>query len=285
MLQNFIYSDWINPPEEMDFQIGYDDLLSDIKTSLDYCISREDRVKKSFLDYGKNLYLRTHVIVNNVLDYKICIEFGLPLHPKIYSDLSKEKKNPAKYSQEMKEEAHDIFLESIDLARKIYQLHPQSVNQLGDFNKKVPPALLNFHHVNRKDKYTWRASNPKYINELAETISKEIEPDLVIGSAHGAIRPGILLANLLDCDLYFLRNSRFKRNDRSVVYSENDLDYLKQFQEKTVILLDEDVAKGTTLRNFVGEVGPMFRHCYSSSIIRHYLSSFWPDFVGWIFFD
>ena len=132
----------------------------------------------------------------------------------------------------------------------------------------------------------WRASRPASLIRLAREIAAQPEPvSLVIGAAHGCIRPGLLLAHLLDADLYFVRYSLFKREDKAPIVSPGDTQVFEQYQSGRVLLFDEDVAKGTTLGNFVREMKTRFPRCWSASTIAHYLSPFQPDFVAEVLWD
>ena len=84
----------------------------------------------------------------------------------------------------------------------------------------------------------------------------------------------------LDAELYFVRCSRFKRKDKVPIISAQDESYLRGFAEKIVLVFDEDVARGETLRSLVERLRPHFRRTLSASVIKHYLAPFSPDFVG-----
>ncbi|HLD72254.1 MAG TPA: phosphoribosyltransferase [Candidatus Nanoarchaeia archaeon] len=293
MIKKLVSFSWDDPPLEMEFRQGYFDLLREIGSSLEECLRfrqevslgeiSEDRtiISQTVSSAANSLYLKTQAIINVALNYKICLEQGLPLHPTVYFDVNLDRLNLTTYSATEKEEAQNIFLKSISLARQIYSLTPNSLIELDAHITTLPTILLDFVYTHKKDKYTWNASDPELIRALAEKIRNgEQVPKLVVGAAHGSIQPGIVLAELLDAELYFVRCSRFKRKDKVPIISAQDESYLRGFAEKIVLVFDEDVARGETLRSLVERLRPHFRRTLSASVIKHYLAPFSPDFVG-----
>jgi hypoxanthine phosphoribosyltransferase len=110
-------------------------------------------------------------------------------------------------------------------------------------------------------------------------------PDLVIGAAHGSIRPAILLSALLGSELFFVRYSMFKRSDGEPILTPADVQHLSRFRKKHVVLFDEDVAKGQTLRSFSERLGGLFAETRTAAVLRHYLAPYKPDFLGDVFYD
>ena len=91
---------------------------------------------------------------------------------------------------------------------------------------------------------------------------------------------GLILANMLNAPLYFIRFSMFKRNDTAPIIAPSDLAFLEPFRAGPALLFDEDVAKGTTLTKFSATLQPFFQESYTASVLRHALSPCKPDFVG-----
>lgn len=291
MIERYLYADWEKPPEEMSFVKRFDDLISELRKSLDLVLLELEEKdtsitshSPSFYENIKNIYLLAPALPNVILNYKICIDFGLPVDPVRYVDFDRKDKNPHRYTPQEKNQAGQLFNEALFAAKLAYALSPNCSNTLSRFCTNLPGIIKESEFTNKKDKYTWQASNPHYVKTLAERIKESIgQPDLIIGAAHGSICPGILLSNFLDCELYFIRYSLFKRNDTQPIISEQDRAFLSQYER--VILFDEDVAKGKTLKEFTAQLSPFFEKAYSASVIRHYLSPFCPDFVGEVFYD
>ncbi len=293
MLEELVRFDFDEPPSELEFEQGFGELLEEIIESARFSanynkniasLSEADRTKRLF--HANRLFLKAPTLVNVALNYKICIESGLPLHPTIYFNVLNEKKDLFQYNPEQKAEAINLYLHAISTSQNIFRLDNHCIDELGAYRKYLPSFLQSFVYTNDRDKYTWRASDPLKVKSLAQEITAaEVKVDLVLGAAHGSICSAIQLSNLLTCDLYFLRHSRFKRKDPYPIISERDNHFMKKYRDKTVLLLDEDVAKGDTLRGFVKCLDGMFAKTYSAAVIRHYLSSFKPDFVGNIWYD
>ncbi len=291
MIEKYLYANWEEPPEEIGFIRRFDNLISELRKSLDLVLLELEEKNEGAADYPpsfyediKKIYLLAPALPNVILNYKICIDFGLPIDPVRYVDFNRKDKNPNRHTQWEKEQAGQLFKDALSTAKLAYALSPNCSNALSRFCTNLPEIIKESEFTNKKDKYTWQASNPHYVKTLAERIKKSIgQPGLIIGAAHGSICPGILLSNFLDCELYFIRYSLFKRNDTQPIISEQDRVFL--FQYEKVILFDEDVAKGKTLKEFTAQLSPLFKKAYSASVIRHYLSPFCPDFVGEVFYD
>ena len=277
----------------MSFIKQFNDLISELRKSLDLVLLELEEKNKNPADYPlsfykdiKNIYLLAPALPNVILNYKICIDFGLPIDPVRYVDFNRKDKNHNRYTQREKRLAEQLFKESLFVAKSAYALSPNCLNALSRFCTQLPEIIKESEFTNKKDRYTWQASNPHYIKTLAERIEESIgQPDLIVGAAHGSICPGILLSNFLDCELYFIRYSLFKRNDTQPILSEQDKVFLAKYQQGKVIIFDEDVAKGKTLKEFTTQLAPLFEKAHSASVIRHYLSPFCPDFVGEVFYD
>jgi hypothetical protein len=72
----------------------------------------------------------------------------------------------------------------------------------------------------------------------------------------------------------------FKRKDEAPILSVSDEVHLSSWSDKSVLLFDEDVAKGTTLELFTRRLAPLFAEVRSACSIHHAGSSFAPDFVA-----
>ena len=77
----------------------------------------------------------------------------------------------------------------------------------------------------------------------------------------------------------------FKRDDSAPIISEHDKAFFELYKDKNVLLFDEDVAKGKTLKIFSEALKVYFNNCYTGCALRHYLSPFCPNFVGKEFYD
>ena len=293
MLEELVRFDFDEPPPELEFEQEFGELLEEVMESARFSLennqnitslNEEDKIK--LFNHANRLFIKTPPLINVALNYKICIEFGLPLHPTTYFDVLNEKKDSFQYNSEQRAEAINIYFHAISTSRNIFRLDNNCIDELDAYRKCLPLFLQSFVYTNKRDRYTWRASDSIQVKSIASEITAaEVKVDLVLGAAHGCICPAIQLSNALNCDLYFLRHSRFKRKDQHPVISESDKDFINKYQHKTVLLLDEDVAKGDTLRSFVESLSGMFAKTYSAAVIRHYLAPFQPDFVGSVWYD
>ena len=287
MLHRLIYADWDNPPEAMAFEAPYQEVMDRIRAVLPSVLEGRDAALASpatapapFWDQCLLLYLLTPALVNVALNYKICVEQGLPLHPTYYFEVSEKGRFQAHYPAAMVRQAFEAFCGSIAAARAIFALDGDAQGVLARFTQALPEDILGFEYVNAKDKYTWRASNPRWIKSLADSVLASFRPALVVGAAHGSIMSGLIFAELVDAPLYFVRFSMFKRNDLDPILAESDLAHLEAYRRGPALLFDEDVAKGTTLTRFEEVMRPLFDEYHTGSVLRHALSPCRPEFIG-----
>ncbi|MDP2875510.1 MAG: phosphoribosyltransferase [Holophaga sp.] len=292
MLHRLLYANWEDPPESMGFEVSYREAIYRIAMLLETIIPGKDAamaapatMPPSFWKDCLELYLLAPALVNVALNYKICVEQGLPLHATHYFEVTDKTRLQVQYPPEQLQRAQDFFLESIAIARAAFALDPELAPKLPAFEASLPAGVSDFIFTSTQDKYTWRASDPKKIAALAESVNKVFRPVAIVGAAHGSIMSGLLLANLLNVPLYYIRFSMFKRKDTAPIISQSDLGYLATYREGPVLLFDEDVAKGTTLTHFTNFLAPFFQKSYSAGVLRHGHASFRPDFTGHVWYD
>jgi len=292
MLERLIYADWETPPEVMAFEAPLGELMARMGVLLPGVLAGREAAladpasaPPAYWDDCLSLYLLTPALVNVALNYKICVEQGLPLHPSHYFEVSRRTRFKKQYPPELTAGANARFLDAIATARAIYALDPASKEILERFRAQLPPALLGFIYASMKDKYTWRASDPGKIKSLADQVHRSMEPAIIVGAAHGSIMSGLVFANLLGAPLYFIRFSMFKRHDTAPIIAQSDLALLRPYAAGPALLFDEDVAKGTTLTGFEAALRPLFQTASTASVLRHALSPCWPDFTGRVWND
>jgi hypothetical protein len=277
--------DWEEPPEEMAIEATYSGILEEARSLVAAlreggCRPPELRDHAALRDAALHLYVRAPAIVNVALNYKICAEHGLPLHPTVYYELAEAKRYDIGHPLATIEAANRLYRSSIELGRAAYRLDPLFEAQAAAFAASLPAEIGPFVYTGGRDNYSWRGAEPAKLRALAAKVKASYAPELIVAAAHGAIMPGLLLAEYLGLPLYFVRFSMFKRKDESPIVSLSDEVWLSSWKEKAVLLFDEDVAKGTTLELFTKRLKPLFAQVKSSCAIRHSGSSFAPDFVA-----
>lgn len=292
VLHRAIYAHWDEPPEVMAFELTLSEALADLTTRLERILPNLDRAladppgaPSTFWDDCLAIYLRAPALVNIALNYKICMEQGLPLHPTHYFEVREKDRHQVNHPPVEVERAQTLFLDAIATARSVVALAPGAPYALHRLRTIVPDALRTFVYTSTQDRYTWRASEPRKIQSLAEAIRSRVHPIALVGAAHGSIMAGLLLANLLGAPLYFIRFSLFKRKDPAPVIAPSDLTHLATFRRGPVILFDEDVAKGTTLKQFAHNLKPFFDEAYTAGVLRHRHADIHLDFVGEVWSD
>jgi hypothetical protein len=276
--------DWEDSPETMAFEAAYGAIL-------DETVALRDKVAdgkappEARAAAAARLYIRAPALVNVALNYKICAEHGLPLHPTVYYELAEAKRYDIGYPLAQIELANRIYRSSIELARAAYRLDEGYQAKAEAFEASLPEELLRFVYTGGRDTYSWRGAEPAKLRSLAAKIKQSYEPSLILAAAHGAIMPALLLAEYLGQSLYFIRFSMFKRKDEAPIVSLADEVWLSSWRKKDVLLYDEDVAKGTTLDLFTKRLSPLFAQVKSACSIRHAGSTFSPDFVARYWWD
>lgn len=274
---------WDEAPEAMDLEEDYRSIIGFLSSALPELALPAEAERRRNLALG--ILFRAPALVNVILNYKICAEHGLPLHPTVYYELAEARRYRLPYPIEELERANRLYRESIDLARAAVSREPGLPARLAAFSAELPPEILSFVYTSARDKYTWRATEPRVLKRLAEAVAKGASPDLIVAAAHGSIMPALLFAELLGKPLYFVRFSMFKRHDEAPILSIADEAWLAQWSQGEVLIFDEDVAKGETLSRFASRLGPLFRTARTAAAIRHAGASIRPDFVGKTWFE
>jgi hypothetical protein len=284
MLHRLVYADWEEPPEAMAFELSYRAALAgighrlwEVHRGMDAALAAPAAAPAEIWDAALDLFLMTPALVNVALNYKVCVEQGLPLHPTHYFELGERQ---VAYPESMLAGAQAFFVEAVDTALAVFKLDQSASARIASLAADIPDAVGDFVYTSTCDKYTWRASEPAKIAALAADVSAVVSPVLLVGAAHGAITSALVLASLLGTRLYFIRLSMFKRRDVEPVIGASDLQFLAEYKRGPVLLFDEDVAKGTTLELFTRRLKPLFDESYSAGVLRHGGAAFSPDFVG-----
>jgi hypothetical protein len=281
--------DWDEPPEAMAFEAPYGAILEEA-ARLVSALSNRPPSAPGMADAESRaaalrLYVLAPALVNVILNYKICVEHALPLHPTVYYELTEAKRYKIDRPIDELERANRLYLSSIELARSAYRLDPDFARRASELRSRLPEEISRFVYTGGRDRYSWRGAEPAKLSALAAKVRAAYSPRLLLAAAHGAIMPGLLLAEYLGLPLYFVRLSMFKRKDELPIVSVFDEVWLSSFRESQVLLFDEDVAKGTTLELFSARLSPFFAEARSACSIRHAGSSFAPDFVARFWWD
>jgi len=285
MIDDFLFCDWDEAPEAMDFEQPYGEVIGRSAELVARLVHGNTQDPLSWTA-AMELFVLAPAIINVALNYSVCMQFGLPLHPTEYFEIDPKAPPPVDYGQEREDAAFTLLGEAIALARAAYRLDPGFSSLAAAYRIALPHGLNGFVYTSKRDKYTWRAAEPAKIRALAVSVLKVGKPRLALGAAHGSIMAGIFLAELLDCDLWFLRFSMFKRNDREPVVSRRDEARIRSYGDGSDILVfDEDSASGTTLALLSERVRRMAPKARTGAVIRHQSSSFRPDHVGKAWWD
>jgi len=292
MLHRLAYADWEDPPEAMAFEVTYLEALAKVRRRFRYVLQgaehalvRPAELPPEYWQQAMELFLYTPALVNVALNYKVCVEQGLPLHPTHYFEVNDRNRHRIDHGPALRELAQRFFLDAIAASVAVFRLDPAAVARLERLATGVPPEVGGYVYTSTRDRYTWRASEPAKVIALARDIQAAVQPALLLGAAHGAILAGLTLASLIDAPLYFVRLSLFKRKDTEPVMGPSDFAWLEPYRTQPVVLFDEDVAKGTTLTLFTDRLAPLFDTSWSAGVLRHGHADFRPDFVGKVWYD
>lgn len=272
----------------MAFEAPYGSIIDEVAAlvgELDDATSLGSGSAKLVAAKALRLYVLVPAMVNVMLNYKICVEHGLPLHPTVYFELAEARRYKMDHPIADLDLANRLFLSSIELARAAYRLDTGFGDKEAAFAARLPQEITRFVYTGGRDKYSWRGAEPAKLAALAAKVRASYAPRLIVAAAHGAIMPALLLAEYLELPLYFVRFSMFKRKDESPILSVSDEVWFSSWSAERVLLFDEDVAKGTTLELFRGRLAPFFGEAKSACSIRHAGSSFVPDFAARTWWD
>jgi len=281
--------DWEEAPPEMEVEASYGELLDESASLVAEIAALGGGApglpavgpgRGSVAAAALRLYLRVPALVNVALNYKICAEHGLPLHPTVYYELAEARRYDIQHPIGRIDRANRIYLASIELARSAYRLDEDYPERAAAFKADLPEELPRFVYTGIRDKYSWRGGEPAVLAKVARKVGADYSPDILVAAAHGAIMPALLLAEYLSVPLYYIRFSMFKRKDEAPILSLSDEVWMSSWREGKALLFDEDVAGGTTLQLFTARLRPLFAEARSACSIRHAGSSFRPDYVG-----
>ena len=276
---------WDDPPPAMAFEAAFGVVLDEIASLIATIREEGSGPTATASAAAVKLYVRAPAVVNVILNYKICVEHDLPLHPTVYYELAEARRYRIERPIIELERANRLFRESIELSRAAYRLDPAWEGVAADFRARLPAELAGFVYTGAVDKYTWRASEPARIAALADRVRKGFAPEILVSAAHGSIMPSLLLAEYLGIPLYFLRFSMFKRKDEAPIISLADEAWLSSWRQGKALIFDEDVAKGTTLSLFAQRLEGFFAESRTACVIRHAGSTIKPDFAARIWWD
>lgn len=290
MIDSFLGAeDWDEASPDMDIEEGYGSILAVLADLVPRLAAARPEAKGQehgeLAAMARRVLVRAPALVNVLLNYKICAEHGLPFHPTVYYELSEAKRYRMPHPIETIEAANRLFRDSIDLARAAYRLDADFADKAGSLKEVLPAELSDFIYTGARDKYTWRGCNPVLIRRLASGILRKGKPELLVAAAHGSIMPGLLLAEVLETSLYFVRFSMFKRQDETPIVSIADEAWLASHSAGRVILFDEDVAGGRTLTMFGERLRAIFPEAETACVIRHAGASIKPDYIGRTWYD
>jgi hypothetical protein len=291
-MQILEWADWESPPEEMNCSMPFQAIISTITDLMSDIASAEEPLKAIpppqalvLLDKAIRFYVLIPSVVNVLLNYKICVEHGLPLHPTVYYELKEARKYRISHSLGEIQRANELYWRAIEVARECCHFVPGAAQNLNGLLSDVPPSVSSFVYTAVQDHYTWLGAKPSLLSALAGKIKKGYQPSLLVAAAHGSIMPALVLSELLEVPLYFIRFSMFKRHDEEPIISLSDQAWLFDFRGKNAILYDEDVAGGRTLEFFLRRLSPLFGQVKTACSIRHAGSSIRPDFFGRMWWD
>ena len=282
-------ADWTSPPPEMEFSSPYGELLRDVASLVAALSAPKEGLAypewHRALESAIALYVRAPAIVNVMLNYKICVEHDLPLHPTVYFELKEARKYKIDHGLPTIDLANRLCRKSIDLARAALRLDASFADLEAAFHAGLPAELNSFLYTGTRDAYTWRGSNPELLMRLAARIREGFDADIIVAAAHGSIMPALLLSEILRLPLYFIRFSMFKRNDEEPIITFSDQAWLYGFKERKALIYDEDVAGGRTLTLFAERMAPLFAQTRTACSIRHAGAMIKPDFCAKVWWE
>ena len=124
---------------------------------------------EAFWEDCRSLYLLAPALVNVALNYKVCVEQGLPLHPTYYFAISEKIPLPGHLSSRGDRRGSAFFSwRPSPRPGPSSSLEAGAVNRLKAFQTRLPESVTDFIYTSTQDKYTWRASEPRKILELGQ---------------------------------------------------------------------------------------------------------------------
>jgi hypothetical protein len=244
-IDRHLWVTWDQPPPVADFRTPFGDLLADVRSRL--------AVQDPGPDGWLHLFVRAPLLVTAALDYQLSAGGG---------------------------PAAAVFRWTIGALRCVFLGESGPAQCAFDTQPRAAAPLLRHEIVSRGDRYSWRASCPALVRQLAGRVRTRCRPDLVLAASHGSMRSGTLLSLYLGSRLYFLRLSRFKRKDLRPMLSGADRQQLEREAKRTreVLVFDEDCMSGRSLELLSNEVLRYFGNVKTASVLRAAQCNPRPDF-------
>ncbi|MDP3179531.1 MAG: hypothetical protein Q8M76_16595, partial [Spirochaetaceae bacterium] len=172
MIDEFLAgADWDDPPASMAFETPFGQILDDVHIEVEALRKARDgssaESSDELLERAIRLYTRAPALINVLLNYKICVEHGLPLHPTVYYELAEARKYKMNRPIGELESANRLYRSAIDLARAAFRLDDGFSAIVADLRTRLPPLVSGFVYTGGQDKYTWRGADPSKLQRLA----------------------------------------------------------------------------------------------------------------------
>ncbi|MFA6089236.1 MAG: hypothetical protein WC755_05200 [Candidatus Woesearchaeota archaeon] len=239
MQYNSIFDKIINQyPSIFDEGVVLDDYFGTLETVIDdlsHVISKQKEGIENSLNENLILALHPPRITRVIMNYKIEKPHG--------------------------EDLKFLLMYSKRLALNLYQNSKNHYDDLSKFKKMILrhnyDKLLSQEINHTFDKSTWKATNPEFSKVTAEKIAKQTNGEniLFIAFGHGGIPSGmdvfLRYESLAKKEglFYITRFSVHKSHDKFPNLENDEIEYLKKHaNQSTIILYDEDVATGETMK-------------------------------------
>ncbi|MFP4568220.1 MAG: phosphoribosyltransferase [Candidatus Woesearchaeota archaeon] len=272
-----VVMDYFEKKEEIQFSKKYIDFEREVKHLNEQLIKLLENKKLNEYARATKIYFALPYLICTALNYKITVEHGLVMHNTRYVNLNDKC---CEYSLDEKKDAHKYFMNTIKFSKDIL-MQTHKIQELKEHLNAAPNKIQNFKYTSDFDYYTYLAAHPHRIKKLSDKIKKEIKEPHIIGTAHGAILPGLVLSNILKCNCYFIRHSQYKRLDNAPIMHSSDINEIKGNAQKEIILLDEDLSTGTTIINLREEIKKITNKTPKlAGVIYMQTSKIKPDFYS-----
>ena len=125
MIDEYLFCDWDEAPDAMDFEQPNGEVIgrsADLVAGLSR--GRGSAADPRSWNDARELFVLAPAIINVALNYSVCVQFGLPLHPTEYFEIDPNAPPPSPYGADMEAEAFDLLARAVALARAAYRLDP-----------------------------------------------------------------------------------------------------------------------------------------------------------------
>jgi len=133
-------------------------------------------------------------------------------------------------------------------------------------------------NVSNKQTYSWETFH-NLVSRLKERIS--VTPNIIISIGKGGSIPGVILAEMFECNNLNLGLKSYKGQSRGQIFEYQSLNEYGGLRDANILIVDDIADSGETFRYATNKfLGHGCEHIKTASVFYKPCSAFKPDFYA-----